>query len=78
MLEQKLLKVIPDFFEYYLPYDIEEYDSRDEFIISRLEHELDMYTNYKEYGFNDKQKVSYINKDNVNKIKNLLNWYYKN
>ena len=36
-----------------------------------------MYENYKEEGYKDKEKISYIKKDNVKKIKQLINSYYK-
>lgn len=77
-MKEKVLKIIPDFFKYYLETDIEEYESEDQFIIYTLEHEIDIYDNYKEYGFKSRQGISYINKDNVRKVKNLLKWYYAN
>ena len=76
-MKERVLKIIPDFFQYYLKEDIREYDSEDEFIVYTLEHELYLYENYKEEGYKDKEKVSYIKKDNVKKIKQLINSYYK-
>ena len=76
-MKGQVLKIIPDFFQYYLKEDVREYDSEDEFIVYTLEHELYLYENWKEEGYKDKEEVSYINKDNVKKIKRLINSYYK-
>lgn len=77
VLERKVLKIIPDFFGYYLEDDIEEYESREEFIISTLEWEMDLYKDWEEEGFNNQEEVSYIKKINVKRVKNLLKTYYK-
>ena len=78
-LEKQVLKVLPDFFDYYLELDIKEYETKDDFIIYTLEHEIDMYSNCLRYGFKkeEKEKVSFINKSNINAIKRILNAYYK-
>ena len=78
-LEKEILKVIPDFYEYYLKDDIKEFDNKEDFIVTTVEHELDMYVNCIEYGYSkeDKEKVSYINKSNFRKIKNIILKYYK-
>ena len=78
-MKERVLKIIPDFFQYYLKEDVREYDSEDEFIVYTLEHELYLYENWKEEGYKDKDKegVSYINKDNAKKIKRLISSYYK-
>lgn len=44
-MKEQILKIIPNFFQYYLKEDIEEYESVDEFIIYTLEHELYLYEN---------------------------------
>lgn len=82
-LKKEVLKVLPDFYEYYLPSDIEDWENEEIFIFDTLEHEVDMYVNYEDYCFNkkDKEKVSYINKTNLKRIekilKNYLNDYNK-
>lgn len=76
-MKEKIKKIIPDFFEYYLESDLEDYESEDDFIISTLEHEVDLYTNWRAEGFKNQQKVSYINKSNIKKVKKLLDNYYK-
>lgn len=75
-LKKEIINIIPNFFDYYLSTDITDYDSINDFIVSTLEHEIDLYKNYKEYGFKDKQKVSYINKSNIKKVNGLLKKYY--
>jgi len=77
-MKEQILKIIPNFFQYYLKEDIEEYESEDEFIIYTLEHELYLYENWKKEGYKNKEEISYIKKENVKKIKNLINCYYKN
>ena len=74
---KQVLEIIPDFFQYYLREDIEEYDNEDEFIIYTLEHELYLYENWKEEGYKYKEGVSYIKKDSVKKIRELISSYYK-
>ena len=82
-LKKEVLKVLPDFYEYYLSSDIEDWESEEDFIFGTLEHEVDMYVNYEDYCLNkkDKEKVSYINKTNLKRIekilKNYLNDYNK-
>lgn len=75
-LKEEIINIIPNFFDYYLSTDITDYDSINDFIVSTLEHEIDLYKNYKEEGFKDKQKVSYINKSNIKKVNGLLKRYY--
>lgn len=77
-LKKEVLKVLPDFYKYYLLSDIEDWESEEDFIFATLEHEIDMYINYEDYGFNekDKERISYINKTNLKKhrknIKEIL------
>lgn len=79
-LKKEVLKVLPDFYEYYLPSDIEDWENEEDFIFGTLEYEVDMYINYKDYGFNkkDKEKVSYINKTNLKSIEKILKKYLNN
>ena len=79
-LKKEVLKVLPDFYEHYLPSDIEDWESEEDFIFGTLEHEVDMYINYKDYCFNkkDKEKVSYINKTNLKSIEKILKKYLNN
>ena len=76
-MKEQVLKIIPDFFQYYLREDVREYDNEDEFIAYTLEHELYLYENWKEEGYKDREEISYIKKDNVKKIKRLINSYYR-
>lgn len=79
-LKKEVLKVLPDFYKYYLPSDIEDWESEEDFIISTLEHEIDMYINYKDYCYNekDKERISYINKTNLKSIEKILKKYLNN
>ena len=79
-LKKEVLKVLPDFYEYYLPSDIGDWESEEDFIFGTLEHEVDMYINYEDYSFNkkDKEKVSYINKTNLKSIEKILKKYLNN
>ena len=76
-MKERVLKIIPDFFQYYLREDIREYDSEDEFIVYTLEHELYLYENYKEEGYKNREEISYIKKGNIKKIRELISSYYK-
>jgi hypothetical protein len=75
-MKEEILKIIPDFFDYYLDWEIKEYDSVDEFIVAKLEYEIDLYKDWKEEGFENQQKVSYINKKNIRMVNGLLKRYY--
>ena len=56
------------------PYNpIEEYDKLNDWIISELEHELDLYYECKEEGIKD---YSWVTKDNIRKVKRVLDNYY--
>lgn len=77
-IEEEVKKIIPDFFEYYLDWEIKgEYESIEDFVISTLEHELDLYDNWKVEGFKNQQEVSYIKKENVKEVRKLIREYYK-
>ena len=73
-LEKEIEKIIPDFRQYYLDREFEEMTEED--LIYTLEHEIDLYKNWKEEGFRNQQEVSYINKNNIRKINGLLKRYY--
>lgn len=75
-LEKEVVKIIPDFFEYYLSDYMLEYDNIDDFIISNLEHEIDLYKDWKAEGFECQEDVSYIKKTNIKKVERLLKKYY--
>ena len=69
----EIVKIIPDFKGYYLEWELNEMSDSD--LIYTLEHEIDLYKNWKIEGFHD-SNVSYINKDNIRKISGLLKRYY--
>lgn len=71
---KEIEKIIPDFRQYYLDYEFEEMAEED--LIYTLEHEIDLYKNWKEEGFRNQQEVGYINKNNIRKINGLLKRYY--
>lgn len=73
-LEKGIEKIIPGFRQYYLYREFEEMTEED--LIYTLEHEIDLYKNWKEEGFRNQQEVSYINKNNIRKINGLLKRYY--
>ena len=75
-----LKKEVPDLYEYYVPSDIEDWENEEDFIFDTLEHEVDIYTNYKDYCFNekDKERISYINKTNLKSIEKILKKYLNN
>lgn len=71
---KEIEKIIPDFRQYYLDWEFKEMTEED--LIYTLEHEIDLYKNWKEEGFINQQEVSYINKNNIRKINRLLKRYY--
>lgn len=76
-IEKEVKKIIPDFFDYYLDWEIkEEYESIEDFVISTLEHEIELYKDWEEEAFRNQQEVSYINKNNIRKVNGLLKRYY--
>ena len=75
-LKKEVVKIIPDFFEYYLHDDMLDYNNIDDFIISNLEHEIDLYKDWKDEGFKCQEDVSYIKKTNIKKVVRLLKNYY--
>lgn len=76
-LKDEVEKIIPCFFCYYLEWEIkEDYESLEEFVISTLEHEVELYKDWKEEGFKNQQEVSFVNKTNVRKVNGLLKRYY--
>ena len=54
-MKKEILKIIPDFDKYFLIDEWEEMTDSD--ICYRLEHELDLYLDYKEEGFTNQQEV---------------------
>lgn len=87
-LKDAVLKIDKDWFMYYIGkpnYEIgdklemynpiEEYDTLNQWIISELEHELDIYYEWKEEGF--KEPFSWVTKDNIRKVKRVIDNYYK-
>lgn len=70
---KEIIKIIPDFKEYYLEWELNEMNDSD--LIYELEHEIDLYKNWKIEGFRD-NNISYINKYNIRKINGLLKRYY--
>lgn len=71
---KEIEKIIPDFRQYYLDWEFKEMTEED--LIYTLEHEIDLYKNWKEEGFGNQQEVSYINKNNIRKVNGLLKRYY--
>ena len=71
---KEIEEIIPDFRQYYLDWELKEMTEED--LIYTLEHEIDLYKNWKEEGFKNKQEVSYINKNNIRKVNGLLKRYY--
>lgn len=71
---KEIEKIIPDFRQYYLDWEFKEMTEED--LIYTLEHEIDLYKNWKEEGFRNQQEVSYINKNNIRKVNGLLKRYY--
>ena len=71
---KEIEKIIPDFRQYYLDWELKEMTEED--LIYTLEHEIDLYKNWKEEGFRNQQEVSYINKNNIRKVNGLLKRYY--
>ena len=71
---KEIEKIIPDFRQYYLDWELKEMTEED--LIYTLEHEIDLYKNWKEEGFRNQQEVSYINKNNIRKVNRLLKRYY--
>ena len=69
----EIVKIIPDFKEYYLEWELNKMSDND--LLYTLEHEIDLYKNWKVEGFKD-NNISYINKDNIRKINGLLKRYY--
>ena len=80
MKKEKILneiqKLIPDFKEYYLEWEFEEMSAEE--LIYALEHELDLYRNWKEEGFNSKESVSnMVNMCGARRMQPLINRCYK-
>ena len=71
---KEIEKIIPNFRQYYLDWEFKEMTEED--LIYTLEHEIDLYKNWKEEGFRNQQEVSYINKNNIRKVNGLLKRYY--
>ena len=83
-LKDAVLKIDKDWFMYFIgqpDYEkgdkvdmynpIEEYDSLNEWIISQLEHEIDLYE-----GVEEEREVSWITSKTYQKVKRVLDNYY--
>ena len=74
-LKDAVLKIDKDFMNYAGFDDIKEWETLDDYFIYHLEHELDIYYEWKEEGF--KEPFSWVNKDNIRKVKRVIDNYYK-
>ena len=72
-LKDAVLNIDKDFMNYSAMDDIEEYDTLNDYFISHLEHELDIYYECKEY---DMDNISWVTKDNIRKVKRVIDNYY--
>ena len=73
---KEIEKLIPDFRQYYLEWEFEEMSAED--LVYSLEHEMDLYRNWKEEGFHSKDKVSNIvNTCGARRMQPLINRCFK-
>lgn len=73
-LVDDVLKIDPDFMKYSSMDDRDEWDTLNDYLIYHLEHELDIYYEWKEEGF--KKPFSWVQKENINKVKRVIDNYY--
>lgn len=75
-LKDAVLRIDPDFMEYWFTDDRDYYDSLNEYLVSHLEHEIDIY----EEELEDPGSTvgSWINKNNKRKVERILDNYYNN
>lgn len=74
-MKDAVLKIDPDFMNYSFMDDREEWNSLNEYLIYHLEHELDIYYEWKEEGFD--KPFSWVQKNNIAKVKRIIDNYYK-
>ena len=74
-LKEEVLKLYPDFMNYAGFDDVEEWNTLDDYFIYHLEHELDLYYDWKEEGYSE--PFSLVQKDKLAKVKRIINNYYK-
>lgn len=73
---KEIEKLIPDFRQYYLEWEFEEMTAED--LVEALEHEMDLYRNWKEEGFYSKDEASNIvNTCGARKMQPLINRCFK-
>lgn len=73
-LKDAVLKIDKDFMNYSGMDDIDEWDTLNDYFIYHLEHELDIYYEWKEEGFD--KPFSWVTKDNIAKVKRVIKNYY--
>lgn len=69
-LKDAILKVDKDFMNYSCMDDVKEWETLNDYFIYHLEHELDLYEEKNPIG-------SWVTKENVRKIKRIIDNYYK-
>lgn len=72
-LLKEIEEIIPDWHMYYVYY-IDEWTAED--MILELEWEVWLRENWESEGYESKEKVNYIKKDNIRRINGLLTRYY--
>lgn len=74
-LKDAVLKIYPDFMKYAGFDDVDEWETLDDYFIYHLEHEVDLYYEWKEEGFTT--PYSLVQKDQLTKVKRIIDNYYK-
>ena len=72
-LKDAVLKIDKDFMNYSCMDDIKEWDTLNDYFIYHLEHELDIYYEWKEQGI---EHMSWVTKNNIRKVKRVIDNYY--
>ena len=75
-LKDAVLKIDKDFMNYAGFDDVDEWETLNDYFIYHLEHELDIYYEWKEEGF--KTPFSWVTKKNIRKVKRVIDNYYNN
>lgn len=75
-LKDAVLKIDKDFMNYAGFDDVDEWETLNDYFIYHLEHELDIYYEWKEEGF--KTPFSWVTKENIRKVKRVIDNYYNN
>lgn len=73
-LKDAVLKIDKDFMNYSCMDDLKEWETLNDYFIYHLEHELDIYYEWKDQGFNT--PYSWVTKDNIRKVKRVIDNYY--